>query len=130
VQTIYEAAEHHSATLAMHIEYMAKQRGWAARTLSGMVMDAPPGSGRPRMIYGASVLLPGGRAASFIPSPAPHQDGESWSIVVRRSDGVSRPAWNVGIFIRKAKDHFALLLGTDPLDDQRLARVLDAIGVP
>ena len=38
------------------------------------------------MIYGASVLLPGGRAASFIPAPRPRPDNESWAIDVRRSE--------------------------------------------
>ena len=62
VRDIYEAAEKHSATLAMYVEHLARRRGWGARTLSGMLMEP-----RLMMIYGASVMLPEGRAAPFDP---------------------------------------------------------------
>jgi hypothetical protein len=80
------------------------------------------------MVYGASVLLPGGRAASFIPAPYPRVDGDTWMIDVRRSDGVSRPQWNPGIAIRRLNGSYQLMFGTQPLDEQLLTAMLDAIG--
>jgi hypothetical protein len=93
-----------------------------------MLMDVPPGSGRPMMVYGASVLLPGGCAASFIPAPRPRVDGDTWMIDVRRSDGVSRPEWNPGITIKRLNGTYALMFGADLLDEQILTRILEAMG--
>lgn len=128
MRDIYDAAERQSAALAMSLETVARRRGWGVRTLSGMLMDAPPGSGRLLMIYGASVLLPGGRAASFIPAPRPRPDNESWMIDVRRSDGASRPDWNLGFTIKRLQNSYGILFGARPLDEVLLDRILDAIG--
>src|SRR5438445_13769675 len=125
VRDIYEAAEKHSATLAMYVEHLARRRGWGARTLSGMLMEP-----RLMMIYGASVLLPEGRAASFIPARMPRVDGETWMIDIRRSDGVSRPEWNSGIAIKKFNGSYALMAGELLLDEVAFSRLLDALGAP
>jgi hypothetical protein len=125
VRDIYEAAERQSATLAMYVEHLAKRRGWSAKTLSGMLMEP-----RLMMIYGASVLLPYGRAASFIPARAPRVDGDTWMIDVKRSDGVSRPQWNVGIAVKRLNGTYSLLLGSQLLDEPTLAGLLEAIGEP
>jgi hypothetical protein len=126
MRDIWEAAERQSATLAMSVETIARRRGWGARTLSGMLMD-PDGVGRPMMVYGASVLLPGGRP-SFIPAPRPRIDGDTWMIDVRRSDGVSRPEWNPGISIRRLNGSYSLMFGNQMLDEQILSDMLDAMG--
>ncbi len=128
MRDIYDAAERQSAALAMSLETLARRRGWGVRTLSGMLMDIPPGTGRMLMIYGASVLLPGGRAASFIPAPRPRLDNQSWLIDVRRSDGVSRPDWNTGFTIKKTSNSYSILFGTRPLDEVTLDQVLEALG--
>lgn len=128
MRDIYDAAERQSAALAMSLENLARRRGWGVRTLSGMLMDVPEGSGRILMIYGASVLLPGGRAASFIPAPRPRPDNASWMIDVRRSDGASRPEWNTGFTIKRLGSSFGILFGTRPLDEPTLDTLLDAIG--
>jgi hypothetical protein len=125
VRDIYEAAEKHSATLAMYVEHLARRRGWGARTLSGMLMEP-----RLMMIYGASVLLPYGRAASFIPSRVPRVDGDTWMIDIKRSDGVSRPDWNVGIAIKRHNGSYTMLLGTRLLDEDSLSHLLEAVGTP
>jgi hypothetical protein len=125
VRDIYEAAEKQSATLAMYVEHLARRRGWGARTLSGMLVEP-----RLMMIYGASVLLPYGRAASFIPAKAPRIDGETWVIDVKRSDGVSRPEWNNGIQIKKLNGAYKLVVGTIELDENGLVKMLEAIGTP
>lgn len=125
MRDIYEAAERQSATLAMYVEHLAKRRGWSAKTLSGMLMEP-----RLMMIYGASVLLPYGRAASFIPARAPRVDGDTWMIDVKRSDGVSRPQWNVGIAVKRLNGSYSLLLGSQLLDEPTLAGLLEAIGEP
>jgi hypothetical protein len=82
------------------------------------------------MIYGASVLLPYGRAASFIPAKAPRIDGDTWTIDVKRSDGVSRPEWNGGIAIKKLNGAYKLVVGNSELDEAGLIRMLEAIGTP
>jgi hypothetical protein len=82
------------------------------------------------MIYGASVLLPYGRAASFIPARAPRIDGDTWMIDVKRSDGVSRPEWNMGIQIKKLDGSYQLVVGTTQLDEAGLVKMLEAIGTP
>jgi hypothetical protein len=128
VRDIYDAAERQSAALAMSLESLARRRGWGVRTLSGMLMDVPPGTSRLMMVYGASVLLPGGRAASFIPAPRPRPDNESWLIDVRRSDGVSRPEWNVGFTIKRVNGAYHVVYGQQVLDEATLDRILDAIG--
>ena len=128
MRNIWEAAEKQSATLAMSVETIAQRRGWGARTLSGMLMDVPPGSGRPMMVYGASVLLPGGRAASFIPAPRPRIDGDTWVIDVRRSDGVSRPEWYPGITIKRLNGSYSLMFGAEMLDERILTDMLEAMG--
>jgi hypothetical protein len=128
VRDIYDAAERQSAALAMSLETLARRRGWGVRTLSGMLMDVPPGSGRMLMIYGASVLLPGGRAASFIPAPRPRVDNDSWVIDVRRSDGASRPEWNPGFQIKKLNGAYQLFFGTHALNEALLDHILDAMG--
>ena len=128
MRDIYDAAERQSAALAMSLETLARRRGWGVRTLSGMLMDVPPGSGRMLMIYGASVLLPWGRAASFIPAPRPRPDNDSWVIDVRRSDGASRPDWNPGFTITRYNGSYHVLFGTRPLDERMLDQILDAIG--
>lgn len=128
MRDIYDAAERQSAALAMSLEALARRRGWGVRTLSGMIMDIPPGTARILMIYGASILLPGGRAASFIPAPRPRPDNDSWVIDVRRSDGASRPEWNPGFTIRKVKGNYHVLFGNDPLDEEMLDRILEALG--
>jgi hypothetical protein len=125
VRDIYEAAEKHSATMAMYVEHLARRRGWGARTLSGMLVEP-----RLMMIYGASVLLPYGRAASFIPARAPRFDGDTWVIDVKRSDGVSRPEWNQGIVIKKVNGDYLLMSGSEPLDEDAINRMLEAIGTP
>lgn len=129
MRDIYEAAEKHSATLAMYIEHLARRRGWGARTLSGMLMEP-----RLMMIYGASVMLPEGRAASFIPARMPRVDGDTWVIDIKRSDGVSRPQWNCGICIKRQNDDktgsYTMLLGSEVLDEALLARLLEAVGTP
>ena len=125
MRDIFEAAEKQSATLAMYVEHLAKRRGWSARTLSGMLMEP-----RLMMIYGASVLLPYGRAASFIPARMPRVDGDTWVIDIKRSDGVSRPQWNVGISVKRHNGSYSLLLGTQPLDEAALAALLEALGEP
>ncbi len=125
VRDIYEAAEKQSATLAMYVEHLARRRGWGARTLSGMLVEP-----RLMMIYGASVLLPYGRAASFIPAKSPRVDGETWVIDVKRSDGVSRPEWNNGIAIKKVNGAYKLVVGTTELDENGLIKMLEAIGTP
>ncbi len=136
MRDIYEAAERQSATLAMFIEHLARRRGWSARTLSGMIMgpEVQPGVNRdgPRlmMIYGASVLLPYGRAASFIPARMPRVDGETWMIEVKRSDGVSRPQWNGGIAVQKRNGSYVLAFGSQVLDEAALASLLEALGTP
>jgi len=127
VRDIYEATELRSAALAMSLETLARRRGWGVRTLSGMLPDTPSGSGRTLMIYGASVLLPGGRAASFIPAPRPRLDDESWAIHVRRSDGVSRPEWNQGFSIKRLNGTYRIFFGLQPLDEQLLDRILEAM---
>jgi hypothetical protein len=93
-----------------------------------MLMDVPPGSGRALMLYGASVFLPGGRAASFIPAPRPRPDNDSWVIDVRRSDGASRPEWNPGFVIRRLNGRYAVAFHNHPLDEVKLDEILDAIG--
>jgi len=125
VRDIFEAAEKQSATLAMYVEHLARRRGWSARTLSGMLMEP-----RLMMIYGASVLLPYGRAASFIPARMPRVDGDTWMIDVKRSDGVSRPQWNVGISIKRLNGSYTLMVGNQLLDEATLAGMLEAIGEP
>jgi hypothetical protein len=125
VRDIYEAAEKQSATLAMYVEHLAKRRGWGARTLSGMLMEP-----RLMMIYGASVLLPYGRAASFIPARAPRVDGDTWMIDIKRSDGVSRPQWNGGIAIKRLNGSYQMTFGNTLLDEATLAAMLEAIGEP
>lgn len=125
VRDIYEAAEKHSATLAMYIEHLARRRGWGARTLSGMLMEP-----RLMMIYGASVMLPEGRAASFIPARMPRVDGDTWMIDIKRSDGVSRPQWNCGICIKRHNGAYTMLIGSELLDEMALARLLEAVGTP
>jgi hypothetical protein len=128
VRDIYDAAERQSAALAMSLEKIARRRGWGSRTLSGMLIDTPPGTSRMLMVYGASVLLPGGRAASFIPAPRPRPDNESWMIDIRRSDGASRPEWNPGFTVKRVNGSYTLLFGTRPLDEVLLDQILDAIG--
>jgi len=125
VRDIYEAAEKQSATLAMYVEHLARRRGWGARTLSGMLMEP-----RLMMIYGASVLLPYGRAASFIPARAPRVDGDTWMIDIKRSDGVSRPQWNGGIAIKRLNGTYQMTFGNQLLDEATLAAMLEAIGEP
>jgi len=125
VRDIYEAAEKHSATLAMYVEHLARRRGWGARTLSGMLMEP-----RLMMIYGASVLLPEGRAASFIPAKMPRVDGDTWLIEIKRSDGVSRPEWNNGIAIKRHNGSYTMTLGGQLLDEATLAKLLEAVGTP
>jgi len=125
VRDIYEAAEKQSATLAMYVEHLARRRGWGARTLSGMLMEP-----RLMMIYGASVLLPYGRAASFIPARAPRVDGDTWTIDIKRSDGVSRPQWNNGIAIKRPNGTYQMTFGNQLLDEATLAAILEAIGEP
>lgn len=125
MRDIFEAAEKHSATLAMYVEHLAKRRGWSARTLSGMLMEP-----RLMMIYGASVLLPYGRAASFVPARMPRVDGDTWLIDIKRSDGVSRPQWNNGISIKKLNGSYTLMVGNQLLDEATLSAMLDAIGEP
>ncbi len=125
MRDIFEAAEKHSATLAMYVEHLAKRRGWSARTLSGMLMEP-----RLMMIYGASVLLPYGRAASFVPARMPRVDGDTWMIDIKRSDGVSRPQWNGGIQIKRLNGSYTLVVGNQLLDEGSLAAMLDAIGEP
>jgi hypothetical protein len=125
VRDIYEAAERHSATLAMFVEHLARRRGWSARTLSGMLMEP-----RLMMIYGASVLLPYGRAASFVPARMPRVDGETWMIEIKRSDGVSRPPWNGGIAIKRLNGSYSLVVDNHPLDENTLAALLESIGEP
>jgi hypothetical protein len=125
VRDIFEAAEKQSATLAMYVEHLAKRRGWGARTLSGMLMEP-----RLMMIYGASVLLPYGRAASFVPARMPRVDGDTWVIDIKRSDGVSRPQWNGGIQIKRLNGSYTLMCGNQMLDETSLAAMLDAIGEP
>ena len=125
MRDIFEAAEKQSATLAMYVEHLARRRGWSARTLSGMLMEP-----RLMMIYGASVLLPYGRAASFIPARMPRVDGDTWMIDVKRSDGVSRPQWNVGISIKRLNGSYTLMVGNQLLDEATLAGMLEAIGEP
>src|SRR5437763_5197654 len=105
----------------MYVEHLARRRGWGARTLSGMLMEP-----RLMMIYGASVLLPYGRAASFIPARAPRVDGDTWVVDVKRSDGVSRPEWNQGILIRKLNGSYALAMGNQILDEPALIVMLEA----
>jgi hypothetical protein len=125
VRDIFEAAEKHSATLAMFVEHLAKRRGWGARTLSGVLMQP-----RLMMIYGASVLLPFGRAATFLPARAPRVDGDTWVIDIKRSDGVSRPQWNGGIAIKRLNGAYQLTFGQTLLDEATLASILEAIGDP
>lgn len=125
MRDIFEAAERQSATLAMYVEHLANRRGWSARTLSGMLMEP-----RLMMIYGASVLLPYGRAASFVPARRPRVDGDTWMIEIKRSDGVSRPEWNGGIAIKKLNGSYTLMVGNQLLDEAALARLLEAIGEP
>src|SRR6266566_7150782 len=100
----------------MYVEHLARRRGWGARTLSGMLVEP-----RLMMIYGASVLLPYGRAASFIPARMPRVDGETWMIEVKRSDGVSRPQWNGGIAVQKKNGSYVLAFGNQVLDEAALA---------
>src|SRR4029079_4704708 len=109
----------------MSLETLARRRGWGVRTLSVMIMDVPPGTGRMLMIYGASVLLPGGRAASFIPAPRPRPDNESWVVDVRRSDGASRPEWNPGFTIKRLQSGYGILFGNRPLDEIILDEMLE-----
>lgn len=125
MRDIYEAAEAQTALFAMQVENLARRRGWAARTLSGLILE-------PRMltVYGASVLLPGGRAASFLPGARPRVDGDSWVIDIKRSDGVSRPAWNEGVRVARQKSRYALFLGGRPVDEAVVAELLDAVGTP
>jgi hypothetical protein len=125
VRDIYEAAERFSATLAMYVEHLAQQRGWGARTLSGMLVEP-----KLMMLYGSSVLLPHGRAASFIPARMPRVDGETWMIDIRRSDGVSRPEWNSGIAIRRKNGAYSMTFDNQPLDELMLGRLLEAVGTP
>jgi hypothetical protein len=125
VRDIFEAAEKQSATLAMYVEHLARRRGWSAKTLSGMLMEP-----RLMMIYGASVLLPYGRGASFIPARMPRVDGDTWMIDVKRSDGVSRPQWNIGISIKRLNGSYTLMVGNQLLDEATLAGMLEAIGEP
>ncbi|MFI5288742.1 MAG: hypothetical protein ACHQ17_03795 [Polyangia bacterium] len=125
MRDIFEAAERQSATLAMYVEHLAKRRGWSARTLSGMLMEP-----RLMMIYGASVLLPYGRAASFVPARMPRVDGDTWMIDIKRSDGVSRPEWNGGIAIKKLSGNYTLMIGNQLLDEGSLAHLLESIGEP
>src|SRR3954462_5754332 len=125
VRDIYEAAEKHSATLAMYVEHLARGRGLGASTLRGMLMEP-----RLMMIYGASVMLPEGRAASFIPARMLRVVGETWMIEIRRSDGVSRPEWNGGIAIKRHNGSYTMLLGTTLLDETALTALLEAVGTP
>ena len=82
------------------------------------------------MIYGASVMLPEGRAASFIPARMPRVDGDTWIIDIKRSDGVSRPEWNGGIAIKRHNGSYTMLLGNTLLDEGALAALLEAVGTP
>ena len=124
MRDIYEAAERLTATMAMSVEQLARERGWASRTLSGMLVEP-----RLMMLYSATVLLPYGRGASFVPARVP-RTSDIWMIDIRRSDGVSRPSWNQGIAIKKVGGSYAMVIGADPLDERTLMSLLDAIGTP
>jgi hypothetical protein len=70
------------------------------------------------------------RAASFIPARAPRTDGDTWIVDIKRSDGVSRPSWNNGIYIKKLNGNYALSYDQKLLDEPLLINILDAIGSP
>ena len=67
-------------------------------------------------------------ALFFIPARVPRMDGDTWIVDIKRSDGVSKPAWNNGIFIKKVSGNYTLTYDTKLLDEPLLLHILDALG--
>jgi hypothetical protein len=127
MRDIYEAVERLSALLSFSVQRVAQAKGWAAKPYSFMVA---PGAERVVMVVSTSVHLPLFRSAGFVPQREPEDNGKSWTIDVRRTDGVLRPTWAHGLTIRKTDGKFALMHGSVALSDDMLEGLLDDLGTP
>lgn len=127
MKDIFEAVEKLSALLSFSVQRAAQAKGWAAKPYSFMVT---PESDRMLMVVSTSVHLPMFRSAGFTPHREPQDGGRSWTIDVRRTDGVLRDAWADGLIIRKIDGKFVLMSGSIALSDDMLDGMLEDLGTP
>ncbi len=126
MRDIYEAVERLSALLSFSVQRVAETRGWAARPYSFMVA---PHANRVVMVVSTSVHLPLFRSAGFVPHREPDEGGYSWTIDVRRTDGVER-TWAGGLVVRKSEGRFVLMQGSVALSDLVLEGLMEDLGTP
>jgi hypothetical protein len=118
---VFDAIERLSAELSLRVARLSSDRGWATKPYSAMVVRGE----RFKILVTTTVAFPFGFYASF--APRAEADGDSWSIDIRRTDGVSRSEWAVGLRVARVGKGYALVRQNDVLGDELLAQVLEAL---
>ena len=124
---IYDAVERLSAVLSFSVQKLAGRRGWAAKPFSLVVAPTPE---RYVMMVSTTVTLPRALSAGFTPLYQPDPGGRSWTIDIRRTDGVVRDSWASGLSIAKAEGRFQITMGPVTLSEDMLDALIEDLGTP
>ncbi len=124
MRDLYEAIEKLTVLLALRIQNTVRKRGWAEKPKTSRFEVRDPNE---RAHYPTRIELPMslGHQVSFVPADAPSEDGQSWNIQIRRSDGVLRRSFSDGIQVRKVENGYQLFIRDEVLDDSRFRSLFD-----
>ncbi len=125
---IFDAIEQLSVVLSLRIENMVRKRGWAGKP----VVERFEVRGRDRGAFPVriTVTAPIGHSITFIPADAPSEDGNSWSISVRRSDGVIRRSFSDGLQVRKVDSGYQMFVRDAVLGDAKFRQLVEDLAGP
>ena len=125
MRDIFEAVEKLSAVLSLRIQNAVRKRGWAGKaTAERYDVPAPDRLAYPTRI---DLPLPLGNRVAFVPADAPTQDGQSWKIAIKRSDGVTRQSWVDGLHVRKVDSGYQLFVRDEILHEPQFGKILDEL---
>jgi len=125
MRDIYEAIEKLSVVLSLRIENAVRKRGWAGKpNIERFEVAAPDRSVYPARV---SLQLPLGSRAVFAPDENPSADQTTWSIQVRRSDGILRASWASGFQVRKTEGGYQLFARDELLSEPLFKQILDEL---
>ncbi|MBL9041078.1 MAG: hypothetical protein JNM83_05730 [Myxococcales bacterium] len=120
---IFEAIEQLSVLLSLRLQNTVRKRGWAEKPTT--TRFEVRGVSRSYYPVRVGLALPLGHKASFVPDETPSEDGQSWTIQVKRSDGVSRRSFANGIQVRKVESGYQLFLREEVLGDSQFKRLVE-----
>src|SRR5262245_52535288 len=125
---LVEAIQEVSKVFALRLKFLTGKHGWV--TQSELRTVARAREERTVSLTVATVRLPGGVIANFIPRDDPEADGKAWVIDVQRTDGVKRRVWVDGLRVVQVSGRFVIQHHGAVLTDDAIRQLFESLVLP